>query len=147
MKKTLLLTVLSMLIFCLGSFAQNANTDSLSLVSRIAANQLKLGKLQNDVDQKTKNKQDASDQAQKSATENSVAATKLSNNPDDRKLARKANNKAGDAKSDARTSRKETRRLDNLNSDIIDLQGKIAKDQAKLNTYIVSDSTRVQPHQ
>lgn len=135
MKKTLLLTLSCVLIICTGAFAQKANTDSLALAAKISEDQLKLGKLQNEVDQKTKNKQDASAKAQQSANENTAAATKLGDNPDDKKLARQANNKAGDAKSDARFSRKETRRLEDLNKDIYDLKNKIADEQAKLNKY------------
>lgn len=147
MKKTLVLTALCMLLFGMGAIAQKVNTDSLSLVSKISANQLKLGKMQNEVDQKTKNKQDASEQAQKSATENAAAANKLSDNPDNRKLARQANSKAGDAKSDARSSRKETRRLDVLNKNIVNIKLKIAEDQARLNTYIPKDSTQIKAPQ
>ena len=95
--------------------------------------QLKLGKLQNEVDQKTKNKTDAGERAQNSADDNTEAAKRLSANPDDKKLARNANNKAGDAKTDAHTSRKEARRLVTLNNDISDLKNKINKDQAKLD--------------
>ena len=133
MKKISLSIVLSTLFFCAGAFAQKVNTDSLSLVSKIGVNQLKLGKLQNEVDQKTKNKIDAGERAQNSADDNTEAAKRLSANPDHKKLARNANNKAGDAKTDAHTSRKEARRLVTLNNDISDLKNKINKDQAKLD--------------
>ncbi len=137
----------SVLLFCATISAQQAtadsvypkaNTDSLSLVKKISGYQLKLGKLQNEVEQKTKNKQDASAKAQQSADDNVAAANKLSDNPDSKKLARRANNSAGDAKSDATTSRKETKRLDKLNSKISDLTKKIAEEQAKLNKYITA---------
>jgi len=145
MKKLFLLAVVSMLT-AVTVFAQTpkVNTDSIALAARISENQLKLGKLQNQVDQKTKNKQDAATQAQKSANENSTAANNLTTDPDNRKLARQADNKASDAKGDARTSRKETRRLDNLNSDINSLKAKIADDQLKMTRY-TQDSTTVHP--
>lgn len=133
MKKITLFVVLGTLFLCAGTYAQNVNTDSLSLVSKISANQLKLGHLQNEVDEKTKNKTDASQKAQASANDNTEAAKQLGDNPTDRKLARKADNKAGDARSDARSSRKETRRLATLNKDIAGLKIKINKDQAKLD--------------
>lgn len=136
MQKILLLTSIGLLLFCVSVSAQRVNTDSLSLVSKISADQLKLGKLQNQVEQKTKNKQDASEQAQKSANENSTAAGKLSDKPEDKKLARTANSKASDAKSDSRNARKEAGRLDKLNKDIEDLKERIAKNQVKLNKYI-----------
>jgi len=136
MQKVLLLTSIGLLFFCVSVSAQKVNTDSLSLVSKISADQLKLGKLQNQLEQKTKNKQDASEQAQKSANENSNAADKLRDKPGNKKLARKANNKAGDAKSDSRNARRESDRLDKLNKDIQDLRNRIANNQVKLNKYI-----------
>lgn len=134
------------MLFGIAVFAQTpkANTDSLTLAASISEHQLKLGKLQNEVDQKTKNKQDAAAQAQKSANENSAAASNLTGSPDDRKLARQADNKAADARGDARSSRKETRRLNNLNSDINDLKAKIADEQFKMTKY-TGDSTTVHP--
>src|SRR6478735_6477646 len=136
MQKVLLLTSIGLLFFCISTFAQKVNTDSLSLVSKISTDQLRLGKLQNQLEQKTKNKDDASEQAQKSANENSAAADKLRDNSDNKKLARKANSKAGNAKSDSRNARRESNRLDELNKDIQDLKNRIADNQVKLNKYI-----------
>ena len=133
MKKFTLLAVMATLFFNLGTFAQKSNTDSLSLVARISSNQLKLGKMQNEVEQKTTNKVNANTRAQASANDNADAAAKLSSNPNNQKLARQANNSAGDAKADARSARKEARRLNNLNSDISKLKIKISKDQDKLD--------------
>lgn len=147
MKKAIFLVSASVLFFCANTFAQQstadsvypkANTDSLSLVKKISDYQLKLGELQNEVEQKTKNMQDASAKAQQSADDNAAAANKLSDNPDSKKLARRANNSAGDAKSDAKTSRKETKRLDKLNRQINDLKKKIAHEQTKLNKHIIA---------
>jgi hypothetical protein len=50
-------------------------------------------------------------------------------------LASDANSKAGDAKSDAGKARKETRRLDDLNTNIMELKNKIAIAQARLKMY------------
>jgi hypothetical protein len=136
MQKVLLLTSIGLLFFCISTFAQKVNTDSLSLVSKISTDQLRLGKLQNQIEQKTKNKEDASEQAQKSANENSAAADKLRDNSDNKKLARKANNKAGNAKSDSRNARRESDRLDKLNKDIQELKNRIGDNQVKLNKYI-----------
>ena len=139
MQKVLLLTSIGLLLFCLPVFAQKVNTDSLSLVSKISADQLRLGKMQNQLEQKTKNKEDASEQAQKSANENSAAADKLRDNSDNKKLARKASNKAGNAKSDSRNARRESNRLDELNKDIQDLKNRIADKQVKLDKYIQNE--------
>ena len=136
MQKVLLLTSIGLLFFCISTFAQKVNTDSLSLVSKISTDQLRLGKLQNQLEQKTKNKEDASELAQKSANENLAAADKLRDNSDNKKLARKANNKAGNAKSDSRHARRESNRLDELNKDIQEVKNRIANNQVKLNKYI-----------
>lgn len=140
MQKVLLLTSIGLLFLCMSVTAQKINTDSLSLVSKISADQLKLGKLQNQLEQKTKNQQDASVQAQQSAKENVAAADKLNENPENKKLARKANNRASDAKSDSRNARKEANTLNKLNKDIQDLQKRIANNQAKLNMHIQKGS-------
>ena len=146
MQKVLLLTSIGLLFFCISTFAQKVNTDSLSLVSKISTDQLRLGKLQNQLEQKTKNKEDASAQAQKSANENSAAADKLRDNSDNKKLARKANNKAGNAKSDSRNARRESDRLDELNKDIQEVKNRISDNQVKLNKHIQNGrANRVTP--
>jgi hypothetical protein len=135
MKKALYLIPAGMLFLCTSAHAQKANIDSLELVAQISQDQLKLGKLQNMVDQKTRNKQTAALDAQNSASDNVRAAEKLNDNPNNKNLASDANSKAGDAKSDAGKARKEARRLDDLNKHIMDLKGKIAVAQAKLSAY------------
>lgn len=127
-----------LLVFSASVFSQNINTDSLALISKISSDKLKLGKLQNEIEQKTKNKMDASIQAQKSANANTDAANKLSDDPQNKRLARKADNKASDAKSEARYARKEERRLDNLNKDIRDLKNKIADEELKMKKYTLA---------
>jgi hypothetical protein len=141
MQKILLLTTIGLLFFYMFSSAQQINADSLSLVSKINADQLKLDKLQSQLEQKTKDKQDALASAQKSANKNSTAADKLSDNPHNKKLARKANKKAGNAKSDARKARKASDRLDKLQKDIQDVKNRIANNQGKLNKYIKDGRT------
>jgi cell division septum initiation protein DivIVA len=135
MKKIFLLLPAYMLLFCLSAYSQNINTDSLTLISQISADKLKLAKLQNQIEEKTNNKQDASEQAQISADANASAATKLSNNPENKQLAKKADNKAGDAKSEARNARKEARRLENLMKDISKMKSKISIEENKLKNY------------
>ena len=114
---------------------QQINTDSLKLISTISDNRLKLAKLQNMIDQKTQNKADAAEKAQMSANNNATAANNLSENPQDKQLARDAANKADDAKSDAKKGRKESARLDKLRKDIRDLKSKIADEEVKLSQY------------
>jgi cell division protein FtsL len=134
MKKILLFAIgLSFLSFSLT--AQKVNTDSLKLIAKISDDELKLGKLENMVEQKTTNKKDAAVTAQNSANVNANAAENLTSDPTNKKLASEADNKAVDAKKDSRKSRKEASKLDDLNKNIVDLKAKIAKEQAKLSTY------------
>lgn len=136
MQRKWLLTSLSALALWTGARAQKINTDSLSLVSKISADQLKLAKLQNQIEEKTRDKQDAAEQAQKSASENAEAANKLSSNPQDQKLARRADQSASDARSDARKARKAADRLDDLNKNIQDLKDRIARENSQLGRYM-----------
>jgi len=139
------MTAMAVVIACVSVSAQSAqsaqpaqkiNTDSLSLVAKISADQLKLAKLQNTVEEKTRDKQDQATTAQQSADKNKTAADRLSDDPTDKTQARKADNAAGDAKSDSKKARKASDRLKNLNKDIDELKAKIAENQAKLNAYI-----------
>jgi methyl-accepting chemotaxis protein len=114
---------------------QQINTDSLKLISQISADQLKLAKLQNMIDQKTQNKADAAEKAQLSANDNTTAANNLSDNPENKQLAKDAANKAEDARSDAKKGRKESARLDKLHKEIREMKSKIADEQIKLSQY------------
>lgn len=120
---------------CVRASAQKVNTDSLRLISKIGNDQLKLGKLENTVGQKTWNKTDDSLAAQQSADKNSTAATRLSNDPQNKKDARQADDAAGDARTNERKARKAARQLEKVNKDIADLQSKIANEQAELARY------------
>jgi len=135
MKKALYLFPFGLLFLCTSVSAQKVNTDSLALVAQISQDQLKLGKLQNMVDQKTINKQNAAVDAQNSATDNVRAAQNLNADPNNKKLASDANSKAGNAKGDARKARKEAQRLDDLNKNIADIKNRISLAQARLRMY------------
>jgi hypothetical protein len=135
MQKKCCFVAVSVLAFCIGASAQKINTDSLSLVSRISDYQLKRAKLMNTVDQKTKDKQDAALQAQRSANENAEDAARLSSDPQDKKLARKADNAASDARRDSKRARVAGDELDDLKKNIGKLTDKIAGEQSKLIKY------------
>jgi hypothetical protein len=135
MKKAFYLIPIGMLFISTSVIAQKANVDSLKLVAQISQDQLALGKLQNQVQQKTMNKEGAAVDAQNSASNNASAAEKLSADPTNKTLANNASNSASDAKSDARKSRKESARLDDLNKNILQLKSKIADEQYKLSVY------------
>ena len=138
MLKVILLASIGVSFLCVKASGQQINTDSLKLITKINDDQLKLGKLQNTVDQKTKDKGEDVIAAQKSADKNATAANKLSNDPENKKDARQANNSAADAKSNARKARQAANRLDKTNKDIADLESKIAKEQAEMNRYLKS---------
>jgi septal ring factor EnvC (AmiA/AmiB activator) len=134
--KSFLLSLIGVVCFCLVARAQMVNKDSLSLVSKIQADQEKLTKLQNSVPNAEKEKKQTAEQAQESADDNRKAANKLSDDPQDRKLARRADNEASDARDDAKKARKAADHLEDLNKDIRNLTERIAKNQTKLNKYI-----------
>ena len=135
MKKRLYLVPIALLFFCASGIAQRANIDSLTLVAQISQDQLELGKLQNMVYQRTMDKEGAAIKSQSAADNNATAAEKLTYDPDNKKLAKDASHKAGDAKSDARNSRKQSGKLDDLNRKIADLKTRISREQYKLNSY------------
>jgi len=132
MQKLFLLISCGLLLFCMPISGQRKK-DSLSLVSEIYRNQLKLGKLLGQLEQKTNKKQDASEKAQNSANKDSTAADKLSDNLDNKKLARKAKNTAHDARKDSLNAITESETLDKLHNDIQSLKHTIDYNQAKLN--------------
>jgi len=145
MKKVLYLFPLGLLFICASVTAQQVNIDSLTLIAQISQDQLELGKLQNMVYQKTKNKEGAALDAQNSASDNVTAAQNLNADPDNKKLASAASNKASEAKSDARQSRKQSGKLDDLNKNIMGLKNKIAGEQYKLSVYCPAAALSVTP--
>jgi cell division protein FtsL len=143
MLRVLFLAFLGMLFLCVKTSAQKVNTDSLKLISKIGEDQLKLGKLQNTVVQKTRNKEDGAVAAQESADKNATAATRLSNDPENKKDAKQADNAASDAKNNARKARKAADQLNKTNKDIADLQSKIAREQSELANYTGTTSVPI----
>ena len=140
MKKELYLFSFGLLFFCVSVTAQQVNIDSLTLIAQIGQDQLELGKLQNMIYQRTLNKEGAALKSQSSANDNADAAQRLSNDPDNKKLANDASNKADDAKSDAKNSRKQSGKLDDLNQKIMDLKTKINGEQYKLSLFSPASS-------
>lgn len=140
MRKLLLLIPCGLLLFCLPVSGQ-LNKDSLSLVSKIYRDQFKLSQLLGQLEQHSNKKDDASGKAQRSADKNSTAADDLSDNPANKKLARKAQNKASDAKKDSRNARIASDNLDKLQNDIDYLKNRIENNKAKLNKFIKAESS------
>jgi hypothetical protein len=134
MQKISLITA-GLVAFSLAVTAQKINTDSLSAVSKISEYQLKRAKLLNTVKQTTWNKQDDSLKVQNSANKNSEDASRLANDPQNKQLAKNADNAASDARRDSKDARHSNKKLNNLNKEIAKLGDKIAYEQAKLDIY------------
>src|SRR5882757_6004926 len=132
MKKFTLLFIAGVLFFSVAGSAQVFNKDSLKLVEGIQKDQVKLAKMQNSLSDKTKEKEEATQKAQESADDNRKAANKLGKDPQDKKLARKADNEASDARRDAKRARIAVDRVESLNKDIRNLTEKIAKQQTNI---------------
>lgn len=133
MKKLLSFTIAGLLL-CIAGHTQ-MNTDSMAIVAKISEYQLKLGKLQNTIAQKTNDKQNDSVKAQQSADANARAANSLSANPQDKTDARQADRAASNAKGDSKAARKAANKLNDLDKDILDLQTKISEQQLKLSRF------------
>lgn len=135
MNKKYCLIIVGLAICSLTVNAQQINTDSLKLVSKISEYQLKRAKLQNTVDQTTRDKEDAASTVQTSADKSSQDASRLSSDPENKSLARKADNAASDAQRDSRRSRKANDKLKDLNKQIAELNTQITDEQSKLDVY------------
>jgi hypothetical protein len=109
--------------------------DTLALKKQINARKLKLAKLENNVEQKRLEVEAATKNAQQSADVNADAAARLSNNAQDKSLARKAKKAAKVAKNDSRHARIAAENLTNLRNEMASLKNKIASDEAKLGSF------------
>jgi hypothetical protein len=125
----------------LRASAQNSNQQIVSLNSKISQDSFKLAKMKALLPQYESDKKSTANQAQQSADDNKTAANRLSNDPQAKKLARKADNAASDARSDARKARKAADKLTELNKDIDKLTYKIEKERAKLEKVVRTQAT------
>ena len=113
--------------------AQDAGDKHLiKLQAKISEDSVKLVKFQSMVSPFEKEKSETAGNAQQSADANKSAAERLSNDPQDKRLARKARNAASDAKRDARKARVAADKLDDLNTDIQKLTRQLTKEKGKL---------------
>ena len=106
--------------------------NTLQLNKQINERKLKLAKLENKVEQKTREMLKAKEVAQKSANENVKGASNLSSNSQNKRLARKAKKAARMAKRDSRRARIANENLENLKKEIESLKYKIADDETRL---------------
>lgn len=135
MQKLLLITATVLLGFSISTSAQELNKDSISLVSKIEDDKSKLSDLQTQLEERLKSKGDAIAKAQRSANANSSAADKLSDDPRNKKLAKKADKSSSVARKDAKAARIETGKVDKLNKNIRSTKKRIAKNEKRLKKY------------
>jgi hypothetical protein len=114
--------------------ALNQKKEIIELEKLVNTQKLKLASLENSQESKRRDMESAQKGAQKSADENAEIAFKLSSDPNDRKLARKAKRAAKSAKKDARQSRKATGDFEALQKDIETLRKKLADNEQKLSS-------------
>jgi len=106
--------------------------QSLELSKKINDNKMKLAKLENTLDKKTLEMESTTTGGQRAADDNAGVAAKLSNDSQDKKLAKQAETSADNAKKSAKRARVANDNLTNLKKDIETLKNKIADDEAKL---------------
>src|SRR5579864_8108804 len=87
MRKHYFILVLG-LAYLQPSSAQGANKDSITLVNKINGYKDKLAQLQAQLPDRKKEMEQTATKAQEAADDNRTAANRLSNEPDDKKLAR-----------------------------------------------------------
>lgn len=142
MKKRFVIVSIALLVISFSVNAQVVSKDSISMLkiqkeiallsAKLNEEKLKLAGLENSLAAKTEAEQNARDRAQKSADANSKIASELSEEAQNKKLARKAKKAAKSAKKDAKRLRKATSGLESLQSDIESSKKKIADDESKL---------------
>lgn len=115
--------------------AQFNDKKFTKLLAKVSEDSVKLARYKGMIAQFEKEKNDAANQAQQSADDNKRAADKLADNPQDKKLARRARSAARKAKSDSQKARVTASKLDDLNKDIRKLTTQLGKEQAKLDKY------------
>lgn len=135
MKRTVLLTTSFFLVFGIVASAQELNKDSVSLVTKIEEDKSKLTDLQTQLEERLKIKGEAIAKAQKSANANSTAADKLSDDPKNKRLARRADKSSSAARKDTKTARRETDRVEKLNKNIKATRKRIEKNEKRLKKY------------
>ena len=106
--------------------------ESLELSTRVNDLKMKLAKLENTLDKKTSEMESTTADARRAADDNATAASRLSNDPQDKKLARQAESAGDNAKKNAKRARTAADNLADLKKDIEALKKKIAEDETKL---------------
>ena len=113
------------------------------MLAKVSEDSVKLVKFNGMVSQFEKDKENAATQAQQSADDNKRAADRLADNPQDKKLARRARSAARTAKNDSQKARVAANKLDDLNEDIKKLTRQLEKEQGKLASYQATRSPAI----
>ena len=139
--KQFIIALFSLLVIGTNIFAQ-VSSDSmktlktqkeiLKIQDRLNENKIIVAKYENEIAKTSKNQENAAKDAQQSANANNDAASDLSNDAQNRKLAKKASRRARQAEKDASTARKNNGKMEKLNKNIEELKKKIAEDEQKL---------------
>lgn len=142
MKKYFILSLVAITLVSFSAQAQEVSGDSINVLKqakkdlevakRLNDNKLKLAKLENQVQEKTDAVASCANEAQKAATDNEETAQKLKDDPQDKKLAKRARKDAQHAESAAKAGRNAVSDLEDLQADIKSLKKKIAEDESKL---------------
>ena len=106
--------------------------QSLELSTKINELKMRLAKLENTLEDKTRELDGTTATARQAADDNSTAANRLASDPQNKKLARHAESSGDNAKKSAKRARVATDDMQDLKKDIEALKSKIVKDEAKL---------------
>lgn len=117
------------------SIQVSSDKHLIKLLAKVSEDSAKLVKFKGMVSQFEKDRKDAANQAQQSADDNKRAADRLADNPEDKKLARRARGAAKQARSDSQKARVAADKLDDLDKDIKKLTDQFEKEQGKLQKY------------
>jgi hypothetical protein len=144
MKLAPVLMIIGILLTSLPSNSQVVSKDSINILNQkkdiieleksVNTQKLKLAALENSREPKQRDMESARQEAQKSADENATIASKLSSNPDDRRLALKTKLAAKSAKRYAKKSRSATDDFEKLEKEIDTRKKKLADDEEKLSS-------------
>ena len=142
MKKELFILLAAVFFISSTISAQVVSKDSINtlkdekkiieLTGEINTQKLKLADLENSLTNKLKEKEKQTNQAQEYADANSKVASDLSDNPNNKKLARKAKTAAKNAKKQGKQARRSDNSLKGLENDIESLKNSIESNEKKL---------------
>lgn len=146
------LIVFALVLFVLKASAQGDSTRAPNdkklnkLLGKVGEDSVKLVRYQGMVSQFEKDKKNADELAQQSANDNKQAADRLADNPEDKRLARRARSAARTAKGDSQKARVAADKLVDLNDDIKKLTRQLDKEQTKLTTYKAAQAPAISAH-